>query len=63
MIEFIIKSKNSLYDLFIGIFYGLIFTFVGAAIGPREAYICGLFPLNVADLCMKLFQEPDKEVE
>ena len=53
MTEFTIKSA----------FFGCSFLITAMIFGPLNDYICGIFPLNVADICVSLLSEPTKEVE
>jgi len=47
----------------LGAFYVFVFSVFALVFGPTNYFVCGLFPLNVADICQRLFQDPEKEVE
>jgi hypothetical protein len=47
----------------LGAFYVFVLSVFALVFGPTDYFVCGLFPLNVADICQHLFQDPEKEVE
>jgi hypothetical protein len=48
MVEFFVK----------GSFYVFVMSIFSLPFGPHGSYVCGLMPLNVADLCVQLMQNP-----
>jgi len=40
-----------------------VFSVFAMPFGPSGYVASGLFPLNIADILMRLLQEPEKEVE
>ena len=54
MVEFFVKGnqiwKSLIYIL--GTFYVFIMSIFSLPFGPHLSYVCGLMPLNIADLCV-----------
>lgn len=48
MLEFFVK----------GSFYVFVMSIFSLPFGPHGYYVCGLMPLNIADLCVQLMQNP-----
>jgi hypothetical protein len=60
MVEFFVKGNRISKSLLLiaGSFYVFIMSIFSLPFGPHVSYVCGLMPLNIADLCVLLMQNP-----
>lgn len=58
MVEFFVKGIIIIFIYILGSFYVFVMSIFSLPFGPHGSYVCGLMPLNVADLCVQLMQNP-----
>lgn len=63
MVEFFVKGNQVIVLSILVSLYVFVLSIFSLPFGPNGYYVCGLMPLNIADLCVQLMQDPHKEVE
>jgi hypothetical protein len=59
IVNFFVKSMSrNLLNIDIGAFYVFVMSIFALPFGPHSNYVCGLMPLNIADLCIQLMKNP-----